>query len=578
MKIRYITFNGLKSRVSYPVLIALIIMGLNGGCSSYEASEPNISDLEIQFGATIEQNSEIETRASQYVTDVTNTAFPDVDFYIYMEGKDAFDNNQNKLGTYWVQSSTQGMLWPKTPDQRLKWFSRDNDHYFWSWTIPWVDRNTYQATSEPVTLHFRNTFIQDSENPEGYWDNGACLEQFVGAVAGPYSYNKDGIYVPIEYRHMVSKIQLTTFSVVDNATSSSYSNLKGNFTILGMPDEVTFYPHPADGENGEKTEPHISFGDNFIYDTSRGVSFAVQNKRAGSTSSSSTIPYDYFYICPEMDFSQLAFKIELYERVADPESSSGYKWVLDTSHGNRGAFYGDFRNVTFTRPTYNQNIYDDPNGGDSKILHAGEYMQLVVSISSQGVPSVKVTVSSWTSNAEHQAVQHIKPGIYSDGEARDLSDMFNPASSHSQDEIDEFFELYGDGKTSSSPDMEDYYPGMEPGKGIFRLYEDITLYNGPLYVGDDYILDGMGHLIDFGKSTNYRYKISKNLRNVYLKTEYWYETSDVDRWYIIYIDDEGDIYKVNPHTWEKTKTSYSLKNATYNPVEIYLTSGSYSKP
>lgn len=534
-------------------------------------------DSEIGFMGYVEEEGEIISRANTTVTDVTYTAFPDVDFYIYVEGKnkEGVDQKSN-IGSYWVQSSTQGMLWPKNQSSKLRWFSRENDHHFWSWTIPWEDRQTYTATTEPVTLNFRNTFIKDSENPDEYWDNGSCLEKFVGALNGPYSYNADGIYIPLQYRHLVSKIQLMSFSIVDNSTGSSYANLKGNFTLLGMPENVTFFPRPVDGDDGSKSAPFVALPENYEYDTEKGVSFAVQNLRAGSSSSSQ--PYDYFYICPELDFSKLAFKIEIWQRVADSSSPSGYTWIPNTSHGTRGAFYGDFKNVTFTRSTTGSN-YDNPEGGDTKILHAGEYMQLVVSINSQGVPTVKVSVSNWSSTQEHQAYQHITPGLYSDGELHDLSDLYDPSKSHSEEERDEYFQMHGNGYTSSDPDDPNYYPGVPEGKGIYHLYGDVALYDSKyaLYLGSDYMLDGMGYMIDFYKKNGgYTYKIPKNIRNVYLRCEYWYDSTQE---YIVYIDNDGLVWFVNPQTWERTPTGNSLADPKFNNydyINIGLQYGSLS--
>lgn len=567
------------------LIIASVLTVLLGSCTDDISDSEIFAGEEIVFRGRVVEDAGVTTRANTTVTDVDYAKFPDVDFYMYMEGLDKDGNEKSDIGRYWVQSSTQGMLWPKTNADKLKWFSRDEGHQFWSWTVPWVDRETYVPFEEPMTFEFKDTHIRDSENPEDYWDNGSCLEKFVGATNGKFSYNYDGIYVPIQYRHLVSKIELYTFAMVDNATGTTYNNLKGDFTILGLPHTATFYPRPQDGPDGKKRAPYVVAGDQlngegkYEYDIENGVSFAVQNLNPNHSTSSSAKPYDNFYICPEMDFNNLAFKIELYERIPDRESPTGYKWVLDTSHGNRGAYYGDFRNVVFSRGTTGSG-YDDPenttgNLKDSKILHAGEYMRLEVSINSQGVPTVKVSVSNWTTpTTEYTAEQHIQPGIYADGEAHDLIDLFDPAKNHTQEEKDEYFEYFGSGVVSGDPEDPNYFEGLE-GKKIYRLYDDVTLYDQHFMMDSDYMLDGMGHVIDFGKDTSYSYKVSKNLRNVYLKAEYWYDTS---RWYIIFIDEVGDIWKVDPETWVRTKTTYSLSKATYDPVSISCSSGSYSKP
>lgn len=547
-------------------------------CSNEVIREDDFDGDEILFTGTVLESSELSTRANTSVSDVDYAKFPDTDFYVHIEGNDRDGVLRDKTGTYWVQSSTQGMLWPKVSSERLKWFSRDAGHQFWSWTVPWENRDEYTPTTDEITITFEDSPIAKLEDPDNYFDNGSCLERFVGATNGEFIYNRDGIYVPIQYRHLVSKIRLYTFAIVDNSTGSSYNNLKGNFTLLGMPRTAKFYPRPEDGPNGEKRAPYVAMDPNHDYSDGEGVTFTIQNLNPSHSTSTSAKPYDFFYVCPEMDFSELQFKIELYERVEDSESPTGYKWVLNTTHGNRGAFYGDFRNVTFSRSTTGSN-YDDPNNEtgnllDDKILHAGEYMSLVISINSQGVPSVKGTITSWTTGTtEYEAQQHIYPGIYSDGEAHDLLDMY-VSGKHSQDEKDEFFDLFGHGYVSDDPDDYDYFPGMS-GKKIYRFYDDITIYRPDFVLDSDVMIDGMGHMLDFGRATSYTFTVSKNLRNIYLKTSYFYDTS---QWYMIFIDDTGKIWKVDPETWEKTPTSYDISKATYDPVRLSISSGSYYKP
>ena len=575
------------------VLILLLLLPLCG-CSNVDIDDSSPLTSGIRFEAVVGGTESLSTRANTNTYNVTSE-FYDCDFFVHLEGRNNSDEDKSNSSTYVIPSGYEGTITPKDEKNALNWFSRISPHDFWGWTLPSETEYTPDESklSEGIKIKFQDTYLDGTSNSsasswkDDSWKNGSCLEQMIGAQAGPYTYNENGMYVPLQFRHLVSKIILSTFLVIDNVSGTTTSNLKGTITFYGMPDEATFYPTPRD-EAGNAIAPYMEMPSDWDYDKSKGVTYAITNSAKNlkweghdSGNYSQNWPRDCWYICPEVDFSKLAFKIELYEYV-------GNQWILSQSHGKRGAYYGDFKNVTFSRSTTGNN-YDntgEDQGKDATILHAGEYLQLNINLNEKGNPGVQGVITEWSGNYNRAGSAHVEQGIYSVEEYRDLVTAMR---SGDEDLIKEYYQIYGSGKDTSS-DPEGEYPNYEDIYGreldIFELYDDIgsedaisssstttSKMNYYCNIADGYILDGRGHTVNCNSSFVYIGPV----RDVYFR-EYYYSSSTPRTYYeyIVYVDKMGQVWTVDPETYEYTMTEYNVLNGNKNPVTLYLSSGKVS--
>lgn len=594
-------------KIKEKLYIAMVAAGalFMGGCRD----ELSISDVdtgeqtEMVLHAVAGDISGVDTRANNSIYDINSELYPGATFHIYMEAK---DKDGNETGTYTskyvIPSGYKGALLPKEVKNEegevveshptLNWHNREGDHTLWSWTTPWD--NSADTETGDIDIIFEDTYIKDaiytSSNMQfqpGSWANGKALKQSVGTVAGPMRFVDKGQFVTLQYRHLMSLIMLGQFVIVDNSTATSASNLRGNITLYGLPRNATLHTTPTTTDaNGNivPTYPYVTMSEDFDYNPAEGVTFAITNSsRAvkGDNNSSiynpflsySTNIYDEWYICPEVDLSRLSFKIEIWEYVTN------VGWKVSTKYGENGAFYGDFSNIQLTR-TPGSN-YDSPDGGDATILHAGEYLFLGFNLSTKGNPSIMGVISDWSNTTQDRgASKYDKDGLYTIRETQDLSEVMN---SGDRGKIDEYFGVYGSGeRTSDNPD-DPYY---DEDLGIFKLYEDIgytgtgqssttgsTAKMSAIYVADGYVLDGMGHMVNMSTSSP---KIG-NIRNVYLRSyTASYSTSTGEYFYyeyIVYIDKSGQVWKVDPVTYEQTDTGYNVNDVSHNPKSISLSTG-----
>ena len=563
----------------------------------------------LVFDACVGSTGSLATRArnDSDVTNITNQFYGENDFYITVASTEQGETTLQS-GIYEIPSASSGTLLPKAGQTALTWQSRTAGHEFWAWSVRRdMELVPDESATDAYKIEFKGSTLNETvlttstssvsnpwksepdENAPELWRNGEVLEKLISAKTGtgtdPLIYNNNGMYVTLQFRHLVSKIFLKNLIVVDNVAGSSSSTLRGHITFYGMPDEATLYVAPTDAE-GNRIAPYVAMPENWDYNPTRSVTYALTNNSVSYTwegyydsngnlvtsskpdeSSNATNMRDCWYVCPELDLSKLAFKIELYDYNATDQT-----WVLSQSHSKHGAVYGDFQNVKFSRTTTGKD-YDDPNNTtdqkwDESILHAGEYLMLSMSISEKGNPTAQGTIVSGWFTGSRTGSSHVHQGLYSVGDVTQMSTIMSGSDETAKQQ---YYEMMGSGRDTSSDDKNQYpeykdKDGNEVDLKIFELFDDIgtnsydsgTSSNkvSSLNPGDGYILDGRGHTVNFTGSSG-EVTIG-NVRDVYLRWYYSYSSTTSE--YIVYVDKTGNVWLVDPVTFEHTPTEYNVND------------------
>lgn len=594
-------------------------LGVLTGCQAEDDLISGEKQDVIMFHASMEAPESLLTRANNSIYDI-EPQFYSCDFFVREKGLD--DDNIQKIlfGKYIVQSGYSGTLIPKAGEPSLNWLSRDKDHNFSIFTVPFQTdfKPTEAIVNKGIELVFHDTdittdLVSGSSAPSwasSSWKNGECLEQLIGGQTDrKYNFNADGMYVPVTLRHLVSKIMVKQMKVVDNSTGNSYLGLKGKITLYGLPDRATYYPAELTGD-GEVKNPYVIMPSNWTYDQSKGVTYTITNynKRYDWEGTTSTPSYyttydfrDCWYVCPEVDLSKLSFKIELFEFVNG-------EWIPHRTRGTHGAFYGDFKNIKLSRSTTGSN-YDDPNNTtdtkyDATILHAGEYLSLNMTLNEKGAPVIRGEIYSWWSGYDRYGSCYVEQGIYS---FTDLEEFNSNMKNNNPDDLDEYFTVAGARDTGDDPEGEypDYKDIFGEEQRVFEIFDDLgkedpvpqsssqnRYYVGDITVQNGYILDGKGHTLNvcgtekYSSSNGYEYLPKMqigNVRDVYL--HFYYRTGTAPNYmyeeYMIYIDKMGQVYTVDVENGTYVETPVEGMNVNEmskkkNPMTIDLTTGKLS--
>ena len=555
------------------ILPYIVILTLLAGCNADLTNELAFKENEnaIAFGVSLEEIRSVSTRAegeevfdngldSMYVAhDPWNE-----DFYIQLNTINANNEIVTKYGVYVVPSAYEGRLESKNPAKALDWQNLNNDHTFYSWTIPWMktapdniegndvsdadnvegEEQYYTPSDNELTVNFYNS---SEANGFALHENNAILEKFIGAKSQPYSYTGHGKYVDLTFYHLVSKIRVDGIILI-KSDGSVQENLQADMTFVGMPTQATFYPHPKpEDESGapENSRPYV--GKPWTNSSDEGVTYFIWNK-AGVE--------DLFYICPEVDFSKIDYQIKI--------TSDGYQ--------NTDIYYGTFDDVIFERKSgWGHDIGEDDTGEivDSKILHAGEEMSISITLIPGIGPGLKIIISDWSTDKPIDSQYHTHQGFYSDAEIQQFIDLMFGLNSDTYDnppsELEFLFEMYGYEKD---------------GKKYFPLYENLAPQKGNTNsnifpVPKGYIIDGMGHTVTlktnngnyFGTGRNETYYNIGPCVDIYL--------SDPNGNNTIYIDPEGYVWITNKETGVLEQTDNKLPELTgnYKGYDISADSG-----
>ena len=478
---------------------------------------------EVEFLGCVSDKGEVRTR-SLVKTDIKYDPF-DMDFYIELC---CFDDKNaagppvyTQFGTYVVKDGYEGRLASKNDATPLSWHDLNQYHTFYAWNIPW--KNDYTPSKEDIQNGIEIVF-EDSSEESGFdvHQNNAKYEHFIGAKsAEPYSYKQHGKYVDLTFHHLVSRIRIGSCILIQ-PTGSIQEQIQADITFVGMPTEATFYPHPSDGGRPHVVPKQANPDD--------GVTYFIHKAATAK---------DVFYICPEVDFSEVDFQI----KVKDKEYEK-----LDT-------YYGTFNDVIFQREPGVD--YDSEDGKDARILHAGEQMTLNIVLIPGIGPGLSILISEWSTDEPTDSQYHTYPGIYSDAEVKEMHDYFANQRSYGDDDknVERLFEMYGQEK-----DIDD---DGELEK-VFVLYDNVDIYNGSnaniFPVPKGYVVDGMGHTITLKSNRGYNgtFGSTQTYFNVGAVRDVWL----TDGTNTIYIDRNGYVW-----IYDAEKQDYVITENKLDPLE-----------
>lgn len=496
-------------------------------CSDELGGNRAQSDNPIQFGARFEKASSVLTRADDTDSETFDSVYIaskpfDMDFYIQLNCTEPGGNVFSEFGTYVIPSGYEGQLVAKPGTTPLDWHDLVSPHTFYSWNMTWDDPDVTQPSTEDVKVKFYNSSEEDGFDD---YHNNDYLENFVGAKSDPFSYSTHGKYVDLTFFHLVSKIKIGSLILIQT-DGSIQEDLKADITFVNMPTEATFHPHPADASQSRNGMPYV--GEPYKRSVDDGVTYFVDND---------PLTEDWFYICPEIDFSQVDFKVKLNSILYE-----GYN-----------TYYGTFDDVIFERVPGSR--YDNVDGTDSKILHAGEMMTLEIVLIPGVGPGLKIIISDWSTDKPTESQYHTEPGIYSDSEVSDLLNEFIgmtkwPSTDEEWEALYEKFqrlvELYGETIDGTNYFyIYDNVAATTDGKNLSNIF--------PIPPG--YVLDGLGHIIQMRANRgvfpgNPPYYNIGPCRDVYLTDENGNNS--------IYIDSDGYVWISDPVTGAYTKTDNYL--------------------
>ena len=431
----------MKRYFNYILFAATLVLTLAlSGCQADDFD--SLGDLagdqaQVKFGYSFNEDRGVLTKAGTPGLDSIYVEYPSwkQNFYIQLNTTKG-DETITKYGVYGVPSGQSGMLTSKEGYTPLNWENLNNKHTFYSWTIPWMTTKPADGSDNgddgeteyytPSDATFEVPFYNSSEK-EGYddYNNNAVYEGFIGAKSESFSYAEHGKYVELSYHHLVSKIVIESLIMI-NTDGSIEKNLAADMTFIGMPVKATFYPHPKDGdESGAPANWRPYVGEPYEVSVDKGVTYFIDNEPQFD---------DVFYVCPEVDFSQIDYQIKL--------NSAEY--------ADYSTYYGTFDDVVFEREPgwgYDRPGDNEEDPADSKILHAGEEMRLNIVLIPGVGPGLKVIIRRWSTDKPMDSQYHPHQGFYTEAEINQMMDLLYGFDKETYDnpppELKQLFEMYG---------------------------------------------------------------------------------------------------------------------------------------
>ena len=144
-----------------------------------------------------------------------------------------------KWGVYELSTSNAGRLDPVDGSEQLNWQTFNGKHTFHTWSEP-----------EGLTMA--------ADNKTGVFDmtiNNHDYERFVGVKVVDKDYANNGVTVGLDYRHLISKIQIDKITIIHNDGSVNEGILGSllSFYFPNLPVMGNFYT----GLEAGGTDPHV---------------------------------------------------------------------------------------------------------------------------------------------------------------------------------------------------------------------------------------------------------------------------------------------------------------------------------
>ncbi|MCF0174501.1 MAG: hypothetical protein HUJ95_04085, partial [Bacteroidales bacterium] len=242
---------------------------------------------------------------------------------------------EENWGTYKLSKTNAGRLTAEQGSRELNWQTKNGKHTFHSWSEP-----------EGLTMA--------ADNKSGILDmtvSNCDYERFVGVQAADKDYLTNGVTVGLDYRHLISKIQIDKISIikVDGAVNSSIISNLWTIYFPDLPVLGKFYTGVEDG-----TDPHVEMlpeGENKtgqlinfmkfpyrIYDGSTTWNYSGQSGANNPFMVSTTYNGTSSLTWTPRPFYTLPFKFADYGRfviaVTHPADTEGGSTYVKTYEGN----------------------------------------------------------------------------------------------------------------------------------------------------------------------------------------------------------------------------------------------------
>lgn len=458
-------------------------------------------------GKSLNFTAEIEDQRDTRASSPVNSNYAAVKFYVTLDYQPQNSTSfvpLDKIGQYTVKSGYTGIFDVARESgaklDSLNWQTADTDHQFIGWsftqgtkagqTAPLIKNEAGEVVNYVPSREPVKVYFNNEFYPDRWsdWINGSMFERFVGAVNGPYDFQTNGAYAPLHFYHLVSKMSVQV-RVYDY--SGYYTDIPYIMTINGLPSQGMFHPYELN-DDGTPKRPYVEA----LEKENDSVTFQMTGRNHATT-------YP-FYICPDVDISKLSYSIKI---------GGDGSIALDGKTWDQlfpGTYEGNFSKLT------NFTNRKDPTE-KSTILRAGEYLQIVLWLMPEGGTGAGVSIVDWNTMDEQEGTTYPRTGIFSSGEANELTG--------SNVDWTDIFGRYGDNIG---------------GEKVINVYDNVDIADNTLTVPDPYVLDGLGHLFNLPDGT--RNVTLENVRNAYFSNG----TS------MIYVDDQGNIFSVDPVTFEMT--------------------------
>lgn len=370
---------------------------------------------------------------------------------------------------YHVNSGQQGSL---DIEDSKKWLWRvsadgSDSHIFQAWTEP----NPAEGLPQVVTTDANGVKTVDFEaGNETIWEDGDkfvghYLNYLIGTAAGPVDYKTNGMYVPLYFNRLVSRIRIT--SIIRVYADGTYNSSDINISDVEFPDMYrtgTLKTHAGElADDGKAVFPEVS-----TEGGEKGLSIVFPNSEKRNI-------YTIYEAAGGLPMYVPPFKFKEAGKISIGLLGSNFQGGKEQTYNT---YYADLAEVFLNRADYPQE------------LRAGENMDIMLELKDDEVSGMYVYIRPWNTETEKDLLQHPQPGVYSLAELLDLR------------------KLIVEGKEIP----ESYYKTVN-GEKVIYIYNDFAVSldgESTYYIPEGYVLDGLGHNL----SCEGDFSLKGNVRNL----------------------------------------------------------------